>query len=228
MIDSKKLQFEAAGDNQQASLDVAGFVFDERGEVRGGFSETVNANLSAEEFSRISKGGFLYSANTMLPAGVYQVRFAVRDNKSGRIGTMSRYIEVPDLSKGRFFASSLLLGSVPSADTSATKPVPVTADRQVSKKNDLRYAAVIYNARQKEGKAQVKTQLMVSQGGKVIFKEAEEMMGGAGGPQMIKIGQLGLSRVPLGRYTLTLVITDLLAEKKNQTVTRSMDFIVTQ
>ena len=228
VIDSKKLQFEPAGDKQQASLDIAGFVFDERGEVRGGFSETVNANLSAEEYNRISKGGFTYSANTTLPTGVYQVRFAVRDNKSGRIGTMSRYIEVPDLSKGKFFASSLLLGAVPSNDTKATTPTPVAADRQISRTNDLRYAAVIYNAKQKDGKAQIKTQLMISQGGKVIFKEPEEMLAGASGAQVIKVGQLGLSRVPLGRYTLSLVITDTLADKKSQTVTRSMDFIVTQ
>jgi len=69
---------------------------------------------------------------------------------------------------------------------------------------------------------------MISQGGKVIFKEAEEMLSGGTAAQMIKVGQLGLSRVPLGRYTLTLVITDLLAEKKSQVITRSMDFIVTQ
>ena len=227
VIDSKKLQFEQAGDKQQASLDIAGFVFDETGQLRGGFSETVNANLSAQEFDRINKGGFLYSANTTLPSGVYQVRFAVRDNKTGRMGTMSRYIEVPDLTKGRFFASSLLLGAVPSNDTKATTPTPITADRQISRANDLRYAAVIYNAKQKEGKPQIKTQLMISQGGKVIFKEPEEQLNASGsGGQVIKVGQLGLSRVPLGRYTLTLVITDTLADKKNQVVTRTMDFIV--
>ncbi len=227
VIDSKKLQFEQAGDKQQASLDIAGFVFDETGELRGGFNETVNADLSPEQFNQINKGGFLYSANTTLPSGVYQVRFAVRDNKTGRIGTMSRYIEVPDLSKGRFFASSLLLGAVPSNDTKATTPTPVKADKQISKTNDLRYAAVVYNAKQKDGKPQIKTQLMISQGGKVIFKEPEEQLNvSAGAAQVIKVGQLGLSRVPPGRYTLTLVITDMLADKKAQPITRTMDFIV--
>ena len=228
VIDPKKLQFEQAADKQQASLDIAGFVFDETGRLRGGFSETVNANLSAQEYDRINKGGFLYTANTTLPVGVYQVRFAVRDNKTGRIGTMSKYIEVPDLSKGRFFASSLLLGAVPSNDTKATTPVPVTADRQISRASDLRYAAVIYNAKQKDGKPQIKTQLIISQNGKVIFKEPEEQLNTSGGGQVIKVGQLGLSRVPLGRYTLTLVITDMLADKKSQQIIRTMDFIVTQ
>ncbi len=227
VIDSKKLQFEQAGDKQQASLDIAGFVFDETGKLRGGFSETINANLSAQEYDRINKGGFLYSANTTLPSGAYQVKFAVRDNKTGRIGTMSRYIEVPDLSKGRFFASSLLLGAVPSNDTKATTPTPIPADRQISRTSDLRYATVIYNAKQKDGKPQIKTQLMISQGGKMIFKEPEEALNvSAGAAQVIKVGQLGLSRVPLGRYTLTLVITDMLADKKVQPITRTMDFIV--
>jgi VWFA-related protein len=229
VIDAKKLQFEQAGDKQQASLDIAGFVFDEMGQLRGGFSETISANLTPQEFDRINKGGFLYTANTTLPAGVYQVRFAVRDNKTGRIGTMSRYIEVPDLSKGRFFASSLLLGAVPPNDTKATTPAPVVADRQVSRTNDLRYATVIYNAKQKDGKPQIKTQLMISQNGKVIFKEPEELLNATGNAtQMIKIGQLGLSRVPMGRYTLTLVITDMLADKKTQPIIRTMDFIVIQ
>ena len=227
VIDSKKLQFEQEGDKQQTNLDIAGFVFDESGKMRGGFSETVNASLTSQEFNRVKKSGFTYSANTALPSGIYQVRIGVRDNKTGNIGTLSRYLEVPDLAKGKFAASSLLLGAVPSNDTKATTPTPVTADRQISRANDLRYAVVVYNAKLSDGRPQVKTQLIISQSGKVIFKEPEALLNVAGNAsQMIKVGQLGLARVPTGRYTLTLVIIDTLADKKTQTITRNMDFVV--
>ncbi len=226
VIDPNKLQFEEADGKQRTDLDVAGFVFDEFGKLRGGFSETITANLTPAEHQRVSEGGLTYSANTTLPAGTYQIRLAVRDNKSGRIGTLSRYLEVPDLSKERLTASSLLIGAVPARDMKATNPTPISANRQISRTQDLRYAVVIYNAKQKGGKAQVTTQLMISQRGQVIFKEPEEVVQTGDGKQTIKVGQLGLSGVKPGRYTITIVITDPLADKKAQTITRSLDFVV--
>jgi len=228
IVDPKKLQFEQAGDKQQTSYDVAGFVFDELGKQRGGFSETITAALTPDEYRQVSKTGLAYSASSTLPPGAYQVRLAVRDNKSGAIGTMYRYLEVPDLSKGRLTASSLLLGAVPQNETTATKPTPITGSRQISRKQDVRYAVIIYNAKQKDGNPQVKTQLTISQNGQVLFKEQEEALetNVKNSSQFIKIGQLGLSSVRPGRYTMTLVITDTLADKKAQTITRSMDFVV--
>ena len=67
--------------------------------------------------------------------------------------------------------------------------------------------------------------MIISQNGKVLFEEPEQPVApqAEGGP-IVKIGQLGLSKVLPGRYTLTLVVTDPLADKKRQTVSRSMDF----
>ena len=227
-IDAKKLNFEQAGDKQQANYDVAGFIFDEIGKLRGGFSETVNVTLSPEEQNRARATGFSYSANTNLPPGVYQVRLAARDNKTGSIGTLSRYIEVPNLTKGKLAASSLLIGAVPAKETSQAGQKPIPASRRISRTNDLRYATIIYNAKLKDGKPQVRTQLIISQNGQVIFKEEEEpLVVTANNPQsVVKVGQLGLSGVKPGRYTMTLVITDTLADKKAQTISRSMDFLV--
>jgi len=228
VIDPRKLQFEMVGAKQQTNFEVAGFVFDELGKLRGGFSETVAASLTPEEFKRVNAGGLTYSANTMLPVGTYQLRLAVRDNKSNQIGTMSRYLEVPDLSTGRIAASSLLLGAVPPGDTKATSPTPISANRQIARAQDLRYATIIYNAKLKDGKPQVRTQLTISHNGQEIFKEPDEPLkaGGNDPKQLLKWGQLGLKGVKPGRYTLKLVITDPLADKKFQTITRNMDFVV--
>src|SRR5262249_52909374 len=149
----------------------------------------------------------------------YQVRIAVRDNKSGRLGTLSRYLDVPALQNGRLSASTLLLWSAPAGDTKAANPIAVTANYQVSRSQDLRYAVNIYNAKLREGKPQVKTQLVISQNGREIFREPEEQVSPVGS-QLIKMGQLGLGSVKPGRYTLTLVITDTLADKKLQLLTR--------
>lgn len=225
-IESSKLQFDKVDDKQEATFDVAGFVFDELSKLRGGFSETIKVDLTPEELARIKGGGLAYSANTTLPPGAYQIRIAVRDNKNGHIGTLSQYVEVPDLSKGRLSASSLLLGTAPAGEMTA-KPIPLAANKQISRKQDLRYAAFVYNAKTKDNRYQVRTQLFISQKGRVIYKEPEEtvQMTDKNAP-LVKIGQLVLSNVAPGRYALTLVITDPLADKKANTVTRGMDFVV--
>jgi VWFA-related protein len=225
-IDPGKVQFETVENKEKADLEVAGFVFDEFGKLRGSFSENILVSLAPKELLTLYRSSITYSADTKLPAGAYQVRMAVRDNKTGKLGTLSRYIEVPDLTKGRLTASTLLLGAVPANDTRATNPMPVNGNRQISRTSDLRYAVVIYNARLKDNKPQIKTQLSISQNGKEIFKEAEVPLEISSSAQLLKVGQLGLGGVKPGRYTLTLMITDGLAEQKAQSIIRSMDFVV--
>jgi hypothetical protein len=228
VIDPRKLDFETADNKQQTNFDVAGFVYDELGKMRGGFSETVTAGLTREQYDRIKAGGFIYSASTTLAPGVYQVRLAVRDSKTGNVGTLSRYLEVPNLAKGRLSASSVLIGGVPAHDTKGAKAAPLSASRIVTRKQDLRYAVIIYNAKLRDGKPQLRTRLVINKDGQEFFKEPEEPLAvsSSNAEQVIKIGQLGLAGVKPGRYTLILTVTDTLAEKKAQTVTRSMDFVV--
>ncbi|HYV03654.1 MAG TPA: VWA domain-containing protein [Blastocatellia bacterium] len=230
VIDPSKLRFEQIDDKRQVDLDVAGFVYDQLGKLRGGFSEKISAALNPEDYSKVIKGGLSYSANTVLPPGGYQIRIAVRDNKTESIGTLSRYIEVADLSKGTLTASSLLLAAVPAGELKAEKPTPISANRRVSRTQDLRYAVMIYNAKQKESHPQVRTQLIISHEGQVLFKQPEEAVTSSAKDQahLIKWGQLALSGVKPGRYTMTLVIKDELADRKAQTLTRSMEFVVVE
>ncbi len=226
LVDPKTLKLDETDGKHQTSFDVAGFVFDEFGEMRGGFSETINASLTPEEFRRVSQGGLTYSANTSLPSGIYQIRIAVRDNKTGRTGTVSRYLEVPDLTKGRFWASSLMISAARPEDTGTNETLAMLADRQISRTRDLRFAVAIYNAKIKDGKSQVRAQMSISQDGRIIYTDTDETVKAASEGQLLKIGQLGLSRVKPGRYTLTVVITDPLTDKKYQTITRTTDFLV--
>jgi VWFA-related protein len=226
LIDPKTLNFTQSGGKYHATFDVVGFVLDELGKTRGGFSETVNVNLTPEEYEAALKTGLTYSAETQLPSGYYQLRAVVREEGSGNLGTVSRYIEVPDLTKGRLTMSSIFLHSVDPSAGNAGKPVALTGLRQVSRKDDLRYSAIVYNAKLDKGQPQFSTQLIISRDNRIIFKQPVQAVDLRGGDasQTIKIGQIGLSKLPPGRYLLTLVVTDPLADKKNPTLTRSIDF----
>lgn len=229
VIDAHKLNFTRTTDGKyQTSMDVVGFVFDQLGRSRGGISQTVNADLTEENYQRALATGISYTASTELPPGYYQVRLVVRELKTGNTGTVSRYFEVPDLANKQLTMSSLLLYAVKPSLGSKNAPEQLSAARILSRKQDLRYAGIVYNAKLDSGKPRLRARLIISQGDKMLFQEAElpfESPGGAPG-QYVKLGQIGLSKVPAGRYVLTLVITDPLADKKRQIVARSVDFTV--
>lgn len=228
LIDAHKLTFTQSADGKyQNSFDVVGFVYDQLGKVRGGFSETINTNLTPESYQQALKTGLTYSASADLPPGYFQVRTVVREAGTGNLGTISRYFEIPDLSNGHLAMSSVFLFAADPTQSKAT-PTPLLAVRQVSQKQDLRYAALIYNAKETGGNRQLTSQTIISQGGKVVFKEPEQPVPGNSASPITKIGQLGLSGVSPGHYVLTLVVTDQLADKKTRTVARSIDFVVTK
>jgi hypothetical protein len=223
LINADKLHFNETAGHYQASLDVVGFIFDQVGRNRGGFSDTINLNLSKEEYNQALQQGLKYSASTVVPPDYYQVRAVVREAGSGSLGTFSKYLEVPDLTKGKLAMSSVFLFST---DAKGTTPAPLLAIRQLSRKQDLRYAALLYNPKLKDGKPQLRSQLIISQGNKVLLREPEQPLESNGSAPITKIGQFGLSNVAPGRYVLTLVVTDPLADKKFQTTARSIDFTV--
>lgn len=222
LIEAKKLTFQDAAEGKhQASLDIVGFVVDELGRQRGGFSETINLNLGDTDFRRAVKEGVTYSASTQLAPGVYQVRAVVRETKTGQLGTFSKYFEIPDLSKGKLTTSSLFLFAI---DPGQSTPLPLLGLRHLTRKQDVRYAISIYNAKMKDGKPQVKSQMIISQGAKMLFQEPEQAV--EPGSPITKIGQLGLSKVPPGRYVLTVVITD--ANDVKNKISKSLDFTVVE
>jgi VWFA-related protein len=227
-IDARKLLFTKSDDGKhRASFDIAGFVFDQVGKNRGGISQTVNAELSDEEYQRALTNGISYTASTQAAPGYYQVRLVVREVSTGKIGSVSKYFEVPDLSNKQLMMSSVMLYQVNSSGADKN-PQQLAPTRVISRKNDLRYAVVVYNPKLERDKPQAKSQLIISQGGRMLFKEPEQPVqtpGSAAG-QFIKLGQVGLSKVASGRYVLTLVVTDPLADKKRQIVSRSVDFTV--
>lgn len=224
LIDPKTVTFKEADGKQTASLDVVGFVYDELGKLRGGFSETINASLTPESYQEALRTGLTYSASTQLPPGYYQLKAVVREAGTGNVGSISRYIEVPDLAKGRLTMSSVFLHAVEPGGGGT--PVALTALRQLPRKQDLRYSAVVYNAKQSGGKPQLTAQTIVSRDDKVIYRSPEQPVVVRGGDavQSLVVEQIGLPKAAAGRYVLTLVITDTLADKKNNSVTRSIDF----
>ena len=224
LVNANNLDFKQGADGKyQSTFDVVGFVMNSMGKSMGGFSQTVTANLSPADYKRAQALGLSYTAHAQLPPGSYQLRAVVREAETGRLGSMSQYLEVADLSKKNLTASSLFLYAIDVAQGANPAPQPLTALRQLPRQQDLRYAAVIYYPKLSDAKVQLTSQVIVSQGDKVVFQEAEQpITGTVQNGQLVKIGQLGLSRAQPGRYVLTLLIKE--PGKKEKGIIRSVDF----
>ncbi|MEP6706481.1 MAG: VWA domain-containing protein [Pyrinomonadaceae bacterium] len=222
------LTFKQGADSKyQTTFDVVGFLINDQGKTQSGFSETVNSSLTPAEYARAQANGIGYIGHVDLPPGSYQLRAIVRDTETGRLGTMSKYIEVPDISKKRLTVSSLFLFAADPAQGNKAKPEPLTALRQLPRSQDLRYAAIIYNPKVGDGKTQLLARVIISRGDKVLLQEKDQPVTGAvQDGQVAKFGQFGLSKAQPGRYVLTLVVTDPQASEKERIVVRSMDFIL--
>ena len=226
-IDANNLDFTKQADGKYtATFDVVGFIINSMGKSQDGFSQTVTAAYTENEYKQALANGISFTGHALLPPGNYQLRAVVRELDTGKLGTVAQYIEVPDLSKKRLTMSSVFLYGVDLGNSAA--PISLNALRQLPRKLDLRYAAVIYNPKLSDGKPQLKSQIFITQGSKVIFKGPEQPVAGQlQNGQVPFIGQIGLGKARAGRYILTVVITDPLADKKNQYLVRSIDFNLT-
>jgi hypothetical protein len=196
------------------------------GKTEGGFSQTVTAKLSEGDYKRALTTGLSYTAHADLLPGTYQLRGVVRDSETGKLGSVSQYLEVPDLTKKRLTASSIFLFGV--NPQPGSKPEPMTALRQLPRAQDLRYAVLVYNAKLAEGKSQLRAQTIISRDGKIVYQEPEAPITSAvENNQVAKIGQLGLQKAHPGHYILTIVITDPQADKQSRKIIRNVDFMLT-
>jgi VWFA-related protein len=228
LVNANQLTFKQDADkNYSANFDIVGFMMNNLGKTEGGFSQTVTAKLSESDYKRALTTGLSYTAHADLPSGTYQLRGVVRDSETGKLGSVSQYLEVPDLTKKRLTASSIFLFGVNTQPGS--KPEAMTALRQLPRAQDLRYAVVVYNAKLADGKSQLRSQTFISRDGKIVYQEPEAPITSAGDAnQVVKVGQLGLQKAHPGHYILTIVITDPQADKQSRTIIRNVDFMLTE
>ena len=84
-----------SGDKQHLDLDLLAFAFTGKGrETAATFSQNFQTPIAEDQLAKLREKGLGYSSVLKLSAGRYNVRFVVRDNVSGRIGSVSAPVTV--------------------------------------------------------------------------------------------------------------------------------------
>ncbi len=153
-LDAQALAFSTnAGGTRTASADLVGLVYNSDGAqvdtISTGFDVTLE-NAAAEQ---AIKNGLVYTARVPIQnPGGYQLRYAVRDRRSGAIGSVGGFVNVPDVTGGAFALSGLVLragertAASGSIDSDRFSVRPADALRVYAPGTQLWYSYEIYNA----------------------------------------------------------------------------------
>ena len=110
IVPGSQIPFVKGGDRDKATLDVIGEVIDEAKRPIGHVRETVKLAVDGQQ--QVRQKNIQYSTSFNLPAGKYHLKFVVRENESGHMGSFETDIVLPDMRKAPMKLSSIVLASM--------------------------------------------------------------------------------------------------------------------
>jgi VWFA-related protein len=109
IVPGSQIPFVKGGDKDKATLDIIGAVIDEAKRPIGRARETVKLNIDSAQQAR--QKNIQYNTSFNLPPGKYQIKFLVRENQTGHMGSFVADITLPDMKKSPLRMSSIVLAS---------------------------------------------------------------------------------------------------------------------
>jgi VWFA-related protein len=230
------------GDMKEAVISIAAYTFGDNGKVVDSVGETHTITLSGKLYERAINSGLVYSLDLPVKkAGPYQLRVAVRDDKSDKVGTASQFIVVPDLKQERLMLSGIALSSfnpneqpggdedkLPAADAPGNNVLTQAALRRFRAGDVLQYAYSIFNATTNAGASpQLTTQIKLYRDGKELFAGKQnpyDVGGQADLKRLLGEGSLQLGGLTPGQYILQTIVIDANAKGKYRKTTGWIDF----
>jgi VWFA-related protein len=116
-----------AGTSDKAALDVLGLVRDQQTKFTvGNIRQTMK--LAIENAAVGRRKNAQYSAGFLLSSGKYHLKFVVRENQNGRLGSFETDFFIPDLRKAPLKMSSVVLASQRLVSTQKKSQNPLAGD----------------------------------------------------------------------------------------------------
>jgi len=109
IVPGSQIPFVKGGDKDKATLDIIGEVLDELKRPIGNARETVKLKLDPTLQAR--QKNIEYTTSFNLPPGKYHLKFVVRENQTGRMGSFEADIVLPEMKKLPLKMSSIVLAS---------------------------------------------------------------------------------------------------------------------
>ncbi|MCM3905516.1 MAG: VWA domain-containing protein [Pyrinomonadaceae bacterium] len=212
-IAAESLSFTPEDGKQKAAVQILGLFFNDKGQPGAKFSERLTMTALSESSLKDPNANLAYAFPVFLGPGLYQVRVAARDEKSGRTGSANGWVEIPDLSKGKLTLSSVIIGRHADTPTfSLGSGVDLSIDRQYQRNSVLRFIFFVYNAARTpaDSHPDVAAQVQVLRDNQPVITTALKKIGTEGvDPERLPYAaDLSLVDLPAGQYVLQVTAVD--------------------
>jgi hypothetical protein len=222
----------------EAKYNVMAMAFSDKGAAEG--VENRDGTVRVADIAAFRRSGhFLTFSIPARKPGAYQVRVAVRDSVSGRMGSAHQIVRVPDLSKKRLAMSGIVLGTAGAGESDSS-----SALRRFTTGASLSYLYAVYNPRVQPGAggANLDMELRLTRDDTLVFSAPAaveavplDVVEAAGHrtdlPAFMFTGAFRLSdELPPGTYALQISTTDRARrpDDENRIATQWTDFEVTE
>jgi len=123
IVPGSQIPFLRNGDRDKANIDILGQVKNTQGIIVGDVRDTVK--LTLDESQQATRKNIQYSTGFTLAPGRYHLKFVLRENQTGRMGSFETDLQVPDFKKAPVKLSSIVLASqrAPSTAKKTTNPL---------------------------------------------------------------------------------------------------------
>ena len=109
VVPGSEIPFTRSSDRDKATLDVIGTVTDKDSHPVSNIRDTVR--LAVETSDNVRKKNVQYNTALPLTSGRYHLKFVVRENQTGRMGSFQTDLDVPDFHSQPVKMSSIVLAS---------------------------------------------------------------------------------------------------------------------
>jgi VWFA-related protein len=221
-------------------FDVVAVALGDNGILVDQLSRSETIKVKDESYQKMLRDGFVYAVPfPVKKPGGYQLRIALRDAETAKIGSANQFIEVPNVKKDRLIISDIILQNVeaqkgqnPSVapDDSTADYLLNTAQRQFKSGSTLFYNTIIFNPKMVSttGRPDIKTQVKIYRDRQEVFigDETPYVLDAYSTPKRLPLrGALLLAAgSPPGQYVLQIVVRDMSAKEKNSLKTKWIDF----
>jgi len=128
LVPGSQIPFVQEKDKDNATIDIIGVVLEGGKFPVGKLRDTVK--LAVDSAQQVRRKNVQYNTSFALAPGSYHLKFVVRENRTGRMGTFETDVRIPDLRKAPLRMSSVVLSSqrVP-APAKKTKFQPLVSEQ---------------------------------------------------------------------------------------------------
>jgi len=244
-VTAKDLTFTDGADGTKVAIfDILAVGFGDNGLAVDQLAKTYTLTMQKDRYEEFIKKGFVYDfAFPIKKPGGYQLRVALRDTRSNKVGSASQFVEVPNLKKNRLTLSGAALENTTfemwqkrnaanaSPNSGGTDPLSDTALRQFKKGTVVNFGFVIFNAKlDGSKKPNLSSQMRMIKDGAIVFQgepKPVDSVQQANTNAINFIGALNLgTTMTAGEYILEIAITDNIVKGKYKVVSQYIQFEV--